>query len=238
MEEVMARFARVVVPGCPYHVTCRGNRREAVFFTDEERQVFVDLFGEYSNKYGLHTWGWCLMTNHVHLLVVGDQTDSLSDALGRCAMRYARWVNRWHGWSGHLWGDRFHSTPLDEGHVWTAIRYIEQNPVRAGLVNTCEAHSWSSTLGNAGLREDRLLCRSRPFPGSESDWLSWVNWRLGVDEVEELRRNTRTGRPTGSRDFVADLERRLDRVLEREKVGRKRRTVDDCTADLFARDDQ
>jgi putative transposase len=220
----MARFARVVHPGLPYHVTHRGNRRAAVFFSDVERQAYLDVLGEYGREYSMDVWGYCLMTNHIHLLVTGQHENSLANAIGRAHMRYARWLSRWHGWSGHLWANRFFSTPLDDHHMRAAIRYIEQNPVRAGLVTRCEDYAWSSTRGNAQLRQDSLLAPGRPFTAMADGWLNWVNVQTDDAETTLLRRNTHTGRPTGSRESAFDLEARLGRILACQKVGRKPRS--------------
>jgi putative transposase len=130
----MPRIARVVVPGCPHHVTQRGNRREDVFFADEDRRVYLSLLGQYAVKHGLAVQAYCLMTDHVHLVVVPKTSRSLSGALKPLHTRYTQHVNRRAAVSGRLWQGRFYSCPLDEQHVWTAVRYVERNPVRAGMV--------------------------------------------------------------------------------------------------------
>jgi putative transposase len=219
----MGRFARVIVPGVPYHVTHRGNRRANVFVTHEERDVYCTILAEYASRYGMDIWAYCLMTNHVHLLVTGRERQSLANAIGRAHMRYARWFNRWHGWSGHLWANRYYSTPLDEAHLWTAVRYVEQNPVRAGLAIRCEEYAWSSTRANAGVAADALLSPARPFPGDVPDWLDWVNDPGDTHAEHRLRVNTSTGRPCGDCDFVSRIEQILNRSLQRQKSGRKPR---------------
>lgn len=118
----MARFARVVVPGVAYHITHRGNRREAVFFDDEDRHVYLALLREYTERYGLAVWAYCLMTNHIHLIAVPQSEGSMALAMGRAHMRYARWLNRKRGWCGHLWANRYFSSALDDEHLWRAVR--------------------------------------------------------------------------------------------------------------------
>jgi putative transposase len=217
----MARVARVVLPGYPYHVTHRGNRREDVFFSSADRDVYREWLGEYARQYKLEIWAYCLMTNHVHLLVVPKTADSLAYALGRAHMRYARYANRQQGWSGHLWANRFYSTVLDEDYLWTAVHYIETNPVRAGLVTQAEAYPWSSARAHCCLAKDTLLSPRRPFPDEEGEWSAWLAAGTDDDQAKRLRACTYTGRPCGSERFITRLERRLGRPLRPQKRGRK-----------------
>lgn len=209
----MARVPRVAVPGCAYHVTHRGNRREDVFFRDEDRLVYRDLLIEYAGRYGLEVWAYCWMTNHVHLVVVGHRPDSLARTIGNGHRGYAQYLNRRQGWSGHLWSNRFHSTPLDAPSLWRAVRYVELNPVRAGLANEAADYPWSSARAHARAEADPLLAPGRPFPGAIGDWQAWLRGGLEAAHLEALRANTSTGRPTGSPDFVLQLEQRLGRRL-------------------------
>ena len=169
----------------------------------------------------MEVWAYCLMTNHVHLLVVGHRPDSLASAIGRTHMRFARWTNRRQGWSGHLWANRFFSTPLDEHHLWQAVRYVELNPVRAGIVERAEDYPWSSARAHCFGTDDALLADSRPFPGPIAHWSSWLAQGLDPEAIAELRQNTATGRPTGSPEFTSRLEQQLGRLLRPAKRGRK-----------------
>ena len=222
---LMARFARVVLTDLPYHVTHRGNRRDDVFFAPEDRDQYRQWLREYADRYGLEIWAYCLMTNHVHFIATPRRPDSLAQTIGRAHMRHARRVNRNQGWSGHLWANRFYSTALDEEHLWTAVKCVELNPVRARLVERGEHYPWSSAKAHVDGVPDPLLSTKRPFPDFErvGDWDGWL--ASGLDEAEEklLRANTYTGRPTGGENFVAKLEHLLGRLLRPEKRGRKAR---------------
>ena len=123
-------MARIVAVGVPYHVTQRGNNRQDVFFVNDDRRCYLDLLREASRRFGLEVLGYCLMTNHVHLLVVPRNEDALALGIGRAHWWYSRYVNRLHGRSGHLWQGRFFSAPLEESHLWAALGYVERNPVR------------------------------------------------------------------------------------------------------------
>jgi len=220
----MPRLARVVIPGIPHHVTQRGNRGEPVFFSDADRQRYLQLFLEYSAEQGLRALAYCLMTNHVHLVCVPEKSHSLAGVFKPLNVRYTQHVNWTQTLSGRLWQGRFFSCPLDEGHLWAAIRYVERNPVRAGLVGRAEEYPWSSVASHCGLRTDILLS---PLPdggpGSSPEWSAWLGEGDDPRTLEQLRLNTRTGRPAGEKGFVAKLESLLSRALWPKPVGRPRK---------------
>ena len=209
----MGRIARVVFPGCPYHVTHRGNRREPVFFGAEDRRRYLQLLRMYAQRSGMRIWCYCLMSNHVHLIVVGDEQHSLARAIGYAHARHSSWVNKCRGWTGHLWANRFYSSPLDEDHLWAAARYAELNPVRAGLARRAEEYPWSSARAHTLGLLDSTLATIRPFPGSIENWGRWLAEGMADPRFATIRANTSTGRPSGSPEFVRLLERRLGRVL-------------------------
>ena len=217
----MSRLPRIVVPGLAHHVTQRGNRRAVVFDDDFSRRSYLALFDDYRKKYGLEVWAYCLMSNHVHWVVVPRD----EGALGRCFRdthtAFAALVNQRRRESGHLWQGRFFSCPLDEAHIWAAVRYVERNPVRAKMVARAEDYPWSSAAGHCG-RSDDLLSPDFPPRGVIQSWSEW----LGGEEAtqsETIRRRTRTGRPCGTPAFTAQLENLLNRVLGPQKAGRKKR---------------
>ena len=151
----MPRTARVVIPGCVHHVTQRGNNRQDVFFVDADRQMFLQYLREAAERFALRVEGYCLMTNHIHLVVTPQREDSLAGALKRVNQLYAQYVNRLHGRSGHLWQNRFFSCPLDREHLWRALVYVERNPVRARLCRKAWQWQWSSAA--RPLRRGRSL---------------------------------------------------------------------------------
>ena len=217
----MPRMARVVVPGIPHHLTQRGNRREDVFFSDGHRQRYLQLLLEYSEKHGLETLAYCLMTNHIHLVCVPKREESLSLVLKPVDMRYAQHVNWTHGISGRLWQGRFFSCVLDEEHLWAAIRYVERNPVRARMVRKAENYAWSSATAHCGLRKDPVLSSlPKVRPPESEDWVAWLAEKDDEKMLAMLRLNTRTGRPAAGKRFVAELESKLGRRLLAKSVGR------------------
>ena len=166
----MPRVARIVLPGVAHHVTQRGNNRADVFYVDDDRRVYLQLLGDGAQRYGLRIEGYCLMTNHVHVVGVPEQEESLARALGLANLRYTQYVNRMHGRSGRLWQNRFFSCPLDDAHRAAALCYIENNPARAGMVKRPEDYAWSSAGCHCGGADPSgLLAASawgREYPGT------------------------------------------------------------------------
>jgi putative transposase len=119
----MPRTARIAIPEVPHHITQRGNNRQDVFFVDDDRRVYLSILKEQSEKYGLEILGWCLMTNHIHLIARPSTPESLAKAVGRTHFLYTQNINYLHRRSGHLWQNRFYSCPLGREHFWQALRY-------------------------------------------------------------------------------------------------------------------
>jgi putative transposase len=158
-SKYMPRLARTVFADVPHHVTQRGNRKENVFFVYNDYRTYLEWLGQYSQEYGVEILAYCLMTNHVHLIVIPRKTDSLEKTFKPLHMRYAQWINRRKGWKGHLWQGRYFSSPLDEHYMWASIRYAELNPVRARMVDRAEDYSWSSAAAHCGRLVIVASCR-------------------------------------------------------------------------------
>ena len=168
------------------------------------------------------------MSNHVHLLAIPRETSSLAKALGRAHTDYARWLNLRRGETGHVWQNRFYSCPLDEHYRWEALRYVELNPVRAGLVSEAANWRWSSAAAHtSGVDRTGIL-----------EWTEWslrwngATWRDALDQgiadaalLERIREATRTGRPAGGNEFVRELEESTRRCLRPQKRGPKVKTA-------------
>jgi putative transposase len=218
----MARLARVVMPGVWHHVTQRGNRRQMVFSSDEDRAMYLALLQSHCTRAAVRITGYCLMGNHVHLIVAPEKETSLAQALGRTHNDYARWLNLRRGETGHLWQNRYYSCPLDEPHQWAALRYVELNPVRAALAADPASWPWSSARAHlTGVDQSGIL--------DMTEWQrTWTaeTWQkaleVGVGDaglVERIRHATRTGRPAGGSEFVKHWEQRLKRPLSPAKRG-------------------
>jgi putative transposase len=218
----MARLARVVVPGEPHHVTQRGSRRQRTFFGDTDYEMYITFMSEWCSRRGVDIWAYCLMPNHVHLIAVPSTEAALARSVGEAHRRYALRVNFREDWRGHLWQERFASFPMDDAHLYMATRYVELNPVRAGLVRAPDAWRWSSARAHLAGRDDGLVSVA-PLLECFGDWTEFLAGGLSDNEAGLLRRHSRNGRPLGSDEFVSRLESLLDRILKPKKRGRKRK---------------
>lgn len=191
-----------------------------VFRDERDRQLYVQLMLEQARAHGLRFLAWCLMENHVHLIVIPRTEQSLARGIGEAHRRYTWQVNRREGVVGWLFQGRFYSCPLDEKHGIAAIRYVERNPVRAGVVSQAWEHAWSSAAFHVGQRTDDPLVGEPGDLGSPADWRKWLE--CDPQEMALLRKATRTGRPCGSPRFTAELEQFTGRRLTPSIGGRPR----------------
>ena len=218
----MARLARVLSVNTPYHITQRGNARQFVFTNDDDHLVYLDLLRTACRLHYLSLAGYCLMSNHVHLIALPQRTDSLPLALKHTHGRYAAYFNARRASSGHVWQGRYYSCPLDTSHLWAALRYAEWNPVRAGMVARAEDYRWSSAAAHCGVAAPEAWLEIEPFAAvwTPALWREYLGAPEAAEEVAAIRKSTHTGRPLGSADFVADLEQTLGRRLAPAKGGR------------------
>ena len=216
----MPCIPRVVIPGIPHHIVQRGNRRQRVFFCDEDRAHYLKLLKKYGEELGLSFWAYCLMPNHVHLVGIPKTEKSLSEFMAVVHRRYALRINLREEWRGCLWQGRFYSCPLDNPHTLASARYIERNPVRAGLVEHPEQFPWSSARAHAGNTEDGIIEKS-PLTEEVRDWVSFINHVDHEETIMRLKRSLATGRPIGDEAFIKRLENMTGRQLTKRKPGRK-----------------
>ena len=205
----MPRSARIVLPGVAHHVTQRGNNKQDVFLDEEDRSKYLDLLRHYSELFDLRIIAYCLMSNHLHLVVVPMNEESLAETLGRTHQQYTEHFHTRYARSGHLWQSRFYSCPMDVEHAVNAIAYVELNPVRAKMVDTAWNYPWSSASAHLGQRGDRLLDLSRWFGQfSVERWFEM----LSISEkdtamAETVRRHTQKGRPLGrEKNFLQQVD--------------------------------
>lgn len=235
-KAAVARLARVIAPGIPHHITQRASGRRFVFQNDADRKVYLDLLRQSTELHGVRVIGFCLMSNHVHIVAAPRKTTSLSLALKDAHGRFASYWNAANHCSGHLWQGRYYSCPLDEHHLWEALRYTELNPVRASLVDGAEDWPWSSAGARCGFRPPD------PWLDAESWERRWTSdaWKGFLDAghtascLDHIRRNTHTGRPLGSADFTRSLELKMQRRLAPQKPGPKKKAIGSHNQALLA----
>jgi putative transposase len=214
----MSRIARAVAPGYPHHVLQRDNYRQTIFDEDADYRLYLDMLGESAAKFGLSIWAYCLMSDHVRFVCVPKDADSLAKALNTLHMRYSQYFNDKKGRHGHLWQGRFMACVLDDPSVFEEVRFIETNPVRAGLAERAEDYPWSSARSHVigepdavlvvGSDTGRALNRMAGVPMCRAipGWRSYL--AAGGDEgiVKRTRERLKTGRPAGDAEFVRKLE--------------------------------
>ena len=215
----MARLARLVIPGVPHHVTQCGNRRQRTFFCEEDYSAYLKLMAQWCAERGVAIWAYCLMPNHVHLIAVPQSEDGLSRAIGEAHRRSTRRINFREKWRGYLWQGRFASFVMDEPYLVAAARYVELNPVRAGLVSRAEDWRWGSARAPLLGRDDGLV-RVAPLLAMVADGSGLLNRAIPEEELRDLREHGRTGCPLGSAMFIERLERAVGRRLRPGKPGR------------------
>jgi len=216
----MARLARVVVPGYPHHITQRGNRRQQVFFRDSDYSYYLELLKEWCDQEDIEIWAYCLMTNHVHLIVTPNKHSNLSRAIGEVHRRYTRMINFRNRWKGYLWQGRFSSFPMDENWLLKAAAYVELNPVKAGMAENAWDYQWSSVHAHlSGEDMDGIILPDRLL-SLTGDWRSYLQ-HAQPGSNESLAQHERTGRPLGSDRFVEKMECILERDLKKKKPGPK-----------------
>lgn len=213
------------MPGLPHHITQRGNRRQEAFFGRGDYQAYLALMRQFCAQHGVRVWAYCLMPNHVHLILVPPSEDSLCRAVGEAHRRYTRRVNFRKGWRGHLWQGRFASFVMDEPYLLAATRYIERNPVKAKRVARAEHWPWSSAAAHVDARRRDALAETAWLRERTAGW--GCTWREYLAEREDaalaaaMRRHENTGRPLGEGAFVERIGAVLGRSLVRKKPGPK-----------------
>ena len=222
----MPRQARIVLPNVAHHVTQRGNYRMKVFDKEIDYKRYCEWINEYAGKYDLDIVAYCLMTNHVHFIVIPKDEESLAKIFNTVHMRYARYLNRRRKVKGHLWQGRFYSCAMDEDHIYRAIRYVERNPVRAKMVKKAEGYQWSSARAHMGMETDNVigLCKNYRFINAIGSQ-NWKEYLMEEDEEinKEIRLKTSRGLVMGAEKFIEKIEKKLNRSLICRKWGRPKK---------------
>ncbi len=209
----MPRISRAIAIGYPHHITQRGNYRQTVFAEKGDYVRYVELLAGFAPKYGLEIWAYCLMPNHVHFIGVPGRQESLARTFNTVHMLYAQYFNRKRNATGHLWQGRFFSCVLDERHLYAAVRYVEMNPVRAGIAQAPQDYPWCSAKSHmdvAGV-EDKILSGRCFLTETVKDWGQYLGQDQDREATAGIIKATKIGRPCGKEDFVRQIEGLLNR---------------------------
>jgi len=217
----MPRLPRVVVPDIAHHIIQRGNRKQTVFFRPQDKENYLKILAMQAKLFDFKIWAYCLMDNHIHLIAVPKTEESLIKGIGQTHQLYTQVINFREGWRGYLWQGRFKSVPMDERYVCAAVRYVERNPVRAGLVKRAQDYKWSSAKAHVYKSKDELL--SDFYLTKEiSNWSRYLSQEDEEEDIQEIRKNSQTGRPLGTYGFIKLLEEKTGRILLKQKPGPNR----------------
>jgi len=214
----MPRIARVVLPGHPHHIVQRGVRSMDIFNSDIDRQHYLQILAEQSERKGLEFLAWCLMSNHVHLIAIPKTKEALAGTIGEAHRRYTRLINEWTGTRGYLFQGRFYSCPLDEQHTIAATRYTLRNPVRAKIVKDASEYPWSSARFHLGIVDRDPLVSDPSCAGLVTDWQSLLEQE--PDEIGDIRKKLCTGWPCGNDRFLDHARAITGLALTKKPPGR------------------
>ncbi len=221
----MARLPRIVVPDIPHHIIQRGNRNQTVFFSDDDKILYLNILAFNCALRQVKIWCYCLMDNHIHLIAVPQEAKNLARAIGETHRKYTYMINIRYNWKGYLFQGRFSSFPMDETYLYSCTRYVERNPVRAGLVKIAEEYPWSSARAHVyGLKNP--LLSPIPLLNQIKDWSAFLRGEDKNDDLEQLRKNQSTGRPLGGEEFIDMLEKITGIPIRKRRPGRPSKTGD------------
>lgn len=218
----MPRTARIVAQGYPHHIVQRGNNKQDVFFDDQDRLFYLNLLKKYSKDCASKVHAYCLMRNHVHILVTPERDDSLAKTMQKLSLTFTQHINKKYGRTGRLWECRFHSTLVDkDNYLWAVCRYIERNPVRAKIVDVPSTYEWSSAsrarrsdvLDRAWIQDDK----------QKQEYIDFLNIAEDKSQTNLIRKNTYNGRPIGSAGFIKHMAELLKVDLNIKPKGRPRK---------------
>jgi len=221
----MPRIKRAVVVGMPHHITQRGNYKQRVFDCDKDRNQYLKWVEEYSKKYDVEIIAYCLMSNHVHFIVVPIKEESIGKLFNTLHMRYSQYYNKKKKRNGHLWQGRFYSCILDEYHLKEAARYVERNPIRAKMVKRAEMWKWSSVRDNIGecyegYREISIAGIKKYIKMDGREWWEFINEKDKEEFVGDIRKATNMSKALGKEGFIKNLEKKFGVSLKLVKRGR------------------
>ena len=220
----MPRIARIVAEGYPHHVIQRGNNKQVVFFDNEDRRFYLGLIKKYSRECESGVHAYCLMDNHIHMLITPRRNDSLAKTMQKLSLRFTQHINKKYKRTGRLWECRFYSSLVDrEEYLWAVCRYIERNPIRAKIVSKPSQYEWSS----ASKVQQNDIIESIWDVNQKQEYSNYLNAPENESQVQMIRKNTHSGRPVGSVEFINHIAKVLKVNLSTRPKGRPRKAERD-----------
>lgn len=216
----MARRPRVVIPGQAHHVIQRGNRRQNVFFSAKDKDRYLEILKNHLVYFHVKMWAYCLMDNHVHLVLVPECAEGLAKVVGNTHCKYTREINKRERWRGYLWQGRFKSLVVHDSYLYHLLRYVENNPVRAKMVKEAGKYRWSSAKSHIKGCLDGLISECWLVKEIE-DWKEYLREPDDIERLKAIREHSNTERPLGSDAFLDFLENHYQVSVRRRKPGPK-----------------
>jgi len=228
----MPRTARILISNYPHHIIQRGHNKQVVFASDEDYLYYLDTLQAWKEILGCKVYAYCLMTNHVHLIIdPGEDANNISLLMKRVAGRQTRYVNKLERRTGTLWEGRYKSSPISTNeYLLSCGRYVELNPVRVGIVSDPGAYKWSSYRVKAGLTKQEWLDFDPCYLGlassqkeREEKYREWIRDTIPEGEAKQIREAIQRGQLTGSRRFSEEIATKIGRRIEHRGRGRPRK---------------
>jgi len=224
----MPRTARILLPNFPHHIVQRGHNRKAIFFGNSDYEYYLDNLWQWKINLEIEVYAWCLMTNHVHLVVnPGPDEASISRLMKRLAGKQTRHVNKIQSRTGSLWEGRFKASPIQaDAYLLQCSRYVELNPVQAGMVRRAEDYPWSSYRAKIGIVHTGLLDPDPCYLAMkhpEERYRKFVEQGVSSEEEQFLRQRVQQNALTGNDSFVDEIEQQTGLRIEYREPGRPRR---------------
>ena len=228
----MPRKARILVPNYPHHIVQRGHNRKAIFIADEDYQFYLENLKEWKNRLNIKLYAWCLMTNHIHLVIEpGEDIRTVSELMKRLAGRQAAFVNKQKGRSGSLWEGRYKASPIQrDTYLLACCRYVEMNPVRANMVTGPRQYRWSSYRERIGQVNRGILDLDSSYLALGEDttqridrYQAYLKQGASDKEIELLRAAWVRNQLTGNNRFIDEIEQRVGLRIENRTRGRPRK---------------
>lgn len=216
----MSRVARIVLPAYPFHLTHRGNNKQKIFLSDDDRRKYLFWFEEARQKFDLKVLAYCLMDNHVHFIVIPGNINSLAKTIQAVHRKYAAYFNTKYKKSGHLWEGRYYSCLLDQRHLVLALRYVERNPVRALMVKNSWDWVWSSAREHLGKEKGYVILDNISLYVDIRSWKEFISTTERDADLCEIRNQTQKLKAWADEEFKINIERQFGVELLAKKIGR------------------
>jgi putative transposase len=230
----MGRQPRLVADGLVYHALNRGNNRAPVFFDAADFQAFLLALRQTRERYPFRLFAYCLMKNHFHLVLQPEKGANVSRVLQSVTVAHTWHYHKERASSGHVWQGRFKSPVIEEDeHLLTVMRYVEANPLRAGITEDLASYPWSSYPVHGLGKSDDLVAEAPVWRGlgttegaRQKRWRKWVHRPLTDKELNGVRGAVTTGRPFGTESWVDEMATRLGLDLGPRRRGRPPKRTD------------